>query len=421
MFQMSTMDATATVVDDTAAPEPKSAPVSTAQRIETLDMLRGFAVLGILAVNAMSFVWPFGVEGSTNAAPFEQGGANQIVTWAVNVLFHNKCRTLFSMLFGVSIFLVGGEFGDKARGALLRRRLFFLAIFGLIHGLAIWFGDILLLYAWSGLFMMFARSWSVKRLMWIGFGLVAAFSALTIGMEVFGSLEVTSTSDWNKAVAEQRVGILKTIETVRSGWLPAMTENLENWVQLQMPSVLIYVFPTVGLMMLGLGLFKSGYLAGRASDRTYAIMLALGVAIGVVLGVFDWVVVEPGRSPTWASLGSGIVGELAPFMTLAWAALLILMTRHGLGFVSRRLVPVGRMAFTNYLSQSIIMASLFYMPWGPHLYARVDPGPLFAIVVGIWLLQLVWSPLWLSRFEMGPLEWVWRCLTYGRRVPLLKA
>ena len=417
---MSMTDATAEVVDGTAAPEPKSAPVTTAQRIETLDILRGFAVLGILAVNAMSFAWPFGVEGSTNAAPFELGGANQIVTWAINVLLHNKCRTLFSMLFGVSIFLVGGEFGDKARGALLRRRLFFLALFGLIHGLAIWFGDILLLYAWSGVFMMLARSWPAKRLMWIGFGLVAAFSALTIGMQIFGSLEVTSTADWNKAVAEQRVGILKTIEAVRSGWLGAMTQNLKNWVDLQTPSVLIFFIPTVGLMMLGLGLFKSGYLAGRASDRTYGIMLALGVAAGVVLGVFDWVVVEPGRSPVWASLGSSVAGELAPFMTLGWAGLLILMTRHGLGFISRCLAPVGRMAFTNYLSQSIIMSTLFYMPWGPHLYAQVDPGPLFAIVAGIWLLQLIWSPLWLSRFEMGPLEWAWRCLTYGRRVPLLK-
>ena len=82
--------------------------------------------------------------------------------------------------------------------------------------------------------------------------------------------------------------------------------------------------------------------------------------------------------------------------------------------------PVGRMAFSNYLSQSLIMASLFYMPWGPHLYGQWGPGMLWAAVGGVWLLQLVWSPLWLSRFQMGPLEWLWRCLTYGRRVPLLK-
>ncbi|CAN5371324.1 DUF418 domain-containing protein [soil metagenome] len=412
-----------TTIDTTAAPAPtKAAPVATRDRIETLDILRGFAVLGILAVNAMSFVWPIALEGSSNGAPFDIGGLNQIATWIVNVFLHDKCRTLFSMLFGVSIFLVGGERSEKARGALLRRRLFFLAVFGLIHGLAFWFGDILLLYAWSGVFMMLARSWPARRLMWVGFALVAAFTALTIVMAVVGSLQApASTADWNKAVLEDRASFLHTIEVVRSGWAGAMGENLRSWIKIQGLSAVIFVFPTVGLMMLGLGLFKLGYLAGRATDRTYALMLGLGVAIGAVFGWVEWVVIEPGRAPEWANLASTVVGGLAPFMTLAWVALLILMTRHGLGFISRRLAPVGRMAFTNYLTQTIIMSSLFYMPCGPHLYAKVEPGPLlFGVVAAVWLLQLIWSPLWLSKFEMGPLEWVWRCLTYGRRVPLLK-
>ncbi|MDB5420661.1 MAG: hypothetical protein JWR59_608, partial [Brevundimonas sp.] len=133
-------------IDATAAPEPrtmsasKTGPVSTAQRIETLDILRGFAVLGILAVNAIAFSWPATMNAGGVAVPFSMEGANRVAVWVVEVFFHNKCRTLFSMLFGISIYLVGGERSDRARGALLRRRLLFLALFGLIHGLALWFG-----------------------------------------------------------------------------------------------------------------------------------------------------------------------------------------------------------------------------------------------------------------------------------------
>ena len=86
--------------------------------------------------------------------------------------------------------------------------------------------------------------------------------------------------------------------------------------------------------------------------------------------------------------------------------------------VRRIFAPVGQMAFTNYLSQTLIMTSLFSMPWGPRLMGQVDYPGQWAIVVSIWLLQLIWSPLWLSRFRMGPLEWLWRRLSYGRDLPL---
>ena len=415
--------ADATVVDGTAAPEPKSAPVATAQRIETLDILRGFAVLGILAVNAIAFAWPGMMDTSSATVPFSMEGANRGAVWAVDVLLHNKCRTLFSMLFGVSIFLVGGERLDKARGALLRRRLFFLAIFGLIHGLALWFGDILLLYAWSGVFMMLCRSWPVKRLLWVGVLLVAAFSLLALGGEVAGAIFQPSAPDpakFAEAVAKGQAATLKTVELVRAGWGGAMFENLKMWGFVQGMSVVLFVFPTVGLMMLGLGLFKSGYLAGRSSSRTYGLALGIGVAITAAFGVSQWLVLDPAPSPRGLSLINTLLDELAPLVTLAWVGLLVLMTRHGLGIVSRRLAPVGRMAFTNYLTQTLIMSSLFYMPWGPKLFGQVEPAPLWGIVAAVWLLQLIWSPLWLSKFEMGPLEWVWRCLTYGRRVPLVK-
>ena len=406
------------------APEPqlalKPGPVSRADRIETLAILRGFAVLGILAVNAMSFAWPAMMDAGSMAAPYKMDTGNSWAVWVVEVLLHNKCRTLFSMLFGVSIFLVGGERSDKARGAILRRRLLVLAIFGLIHGLALWFGDILLLYAWSGVFMMLCRSWSPKRLLWTGIGLVTAFTLLELGGNVFSSLQPYDAAKAGPEIAKQLAETLKTVAAVRSGWAGAMFENLKMWMWVQGMSAALFVFPTVGLMMIGLGLFKTGYLAGRSSAWVYGLMVVVGIAITAMFGWYNWLDLLPGHAPAEVYIPRSIGDALAPFCTLAYVGLLVLMTRYGLGWLTRRLAPVGKMAFTNYLTQTMIMTSLFYMPWGPLLYGKVEPAPLWGIVGGIWLLQLIWSPLWLSVFEMGPLEWVWRCLTYGRSVPLLK-
>ena len=143
---------------DQTKPMDTPRPVALGARIQTLDVLRGVAVLGILAVNAAAFALPMAAAMAPEQSPFSLVGAAAVAHWTVEVFFHQKFVTLFSLLFGVSIFLVGGERADQARGKLLRRRLMWLALFGVIHGAAFWYGDILLLYAWSGLFVMLMRS-----------------------------------------------------------------------------------------------------------------------------------------------------------------------------------------------------------------------------------------------------------------------
>jgi uncharacterized protein len=317
-------------------------------------------------------------------------------------------RTLFSMLFGVSVFLVGGERENEDRGVVLKRRLFWLAVFGLLHGLAVWYGDILLLYAWSGLFVGMMRSMSARRLLLIGGGVTLVFALL--GGFVFNgqSADTQQQPEWMQPPSPEELAA--TIETWRSGWVGAMGENLQSWMFLQGISLLFLVLATVPLMMLGLGLFKSGFLTGRSPPWIYGLCIAAGGGVLAGHGVLLW-----SDSPA-----AGIVGAFAPLVTLAYASALILMTTRGLSVLTRVLAPVGRMAFTNYLTQSLIMASLFYMPWGPKWFGQMGPAELWGVVVAIWAVQLVWSPLWLSRFEMGPLEWLWRTLTYGRRVPLVK-
>ena len=400
-------------------------PVRPADRIFTLDMLRGWAILGILAVNAMSFVWPVALEMTTGLPePWPHNSSNILGAWVTDVFFQDKFRSMFSMLFGVSIFLIGGERFDGPRGQLLRRRLFWLAVFGLVHGAAFWFGDILLHYAYCGLIVMVMRSWKASRLIWVGGGLNLLFGLLSaaamLAEAAFGGGGGGQAGGGGNPFAVTPEALTATIHAYQSGWPAAQIENLKAWAILQAASLTLVPI-TVGLMLLGLGLFKSGFLTGRAPTWIYLVVLILGAANLAFFGWHQWIEAHaaPGEDPTGGLAGVG--GSFAPLITLGYASLLILMTRFGLKPLTQLLAPVGRMAFTNYLTQTLIMSTLFYMPWGPHWFGTMGPGALWGVVAAVWIAQLIWSPLWLSVFTMGPLEWLWRCLTYRRMVPLRKA
>ncbi len=394
------------------------APVRSGDRIFQLDMLRGWAVLGILAVNAMAFAWPLAAE-TAPGDPFGHVGTDAWGDWVVDVFFQDKFRTLFTMLFGVSVFLVGGERENKDRGRLLRRRLMWLGVFGIIHGAAIWYGDILLHYAYCGLLMLLVRSWGAKRLLWVGGAISVVWMLFaTVGPLLMGALgpEFSSNIAANTpTVTMQQIEV--AVAAYKVSPVAPWIQNLKAWVTLAGMSV--FLIPvTVPLMMIGLGLFKSGFLIGRAPTLLYAVFAMLAAAI---LATDGWAS-QPGLDPASLPIGGldSAAGGMAPLITVGYISMLMMASRFGLRLVTDRLVPVGQMAFTNYLTQSIIMASLFYLPLGPGWIGTMGPGTLWPIVIGIWAMQLVWSPLWLSRFSMGPLEWLWRSLTYGRAVPLTR-
>ncbi len=394
------------------------APTTPADRIFQLDMLRGWAILGILAVNAVSFAWPFQVMMSEAPPPGSTSQADLIGLWVTDVFFHDKFRTLFTMLFGVSVFLVGGEKSDDARGGLLWRRLLWLGLFGLLHGALLWYGDILLHYAYCGLIMMMMRSWSARRLLWIGGGVTLLWAVIAVlgswGManmpaEFRAQMQAGQPASSPQAIAD-------AIALYRAGWPGGFIENLKVWAtfQLMMSPFLIPV--TVPLMMLGLGLFKSGYLHGRAPIWTYLLVILVGGANLAALAVWSWQDTMAGAADPMRGLAAG-AGGAAVLITLFYASILILLVRFGLKPLVAWLAPVGRMAFTNYLTQTLIMVTLYYAPWGPMWFGQHGPAQMWAVVGAIWAAQIVWSPLWLSAFTMGPLEWIWRCLTYGRKVP----
>lgn len=406
-----------TTTDAEATPSDRM-PVEAKARIGSLDALRGVAVLGILAVNAASFALPFMVYDDPALSPFPVVGGNAVARWAVEVFFQQKFIALFSILFGASIYLVGGERDDVEGGRLLRRRLFWLAVIALIHGLAFWYGDVLLLYAWAGLFVSLMRSLPARLLIGLGLGLTLLLATLQASMALFAAHGPDAlTQEFNRSQFTIDM-VRQSIAAYQSGWLGALGQNLTAWLVLQGTSLTVFVFSTVPLMMLGMGLLKSGFLSGRSPPWVYLALVALGAATLAMLAPLQW------RELMQPHTTGGLAAALASYpilITLGYAGLVILAATRGLKWLVAPFRAAGQMAFTNYLAQTLIMTSIFYMPWGPRLFGRMDYVQLWGVVAAAWALQLVWSPLWLSVFRMGPLEWVWRRLTYGRRMPLRKA
>lgn len=397
-------------------------PVKPKDRLHNLDMLRGWAILGILAVNAVSFGWPSELLMSEAPPPIDLSYADRVGRWVTDVFFADKFRTLFTMLFGVSVFLVGGEKHDPARSPVLVRRLLWLGVFGLIHGTVFWYGDILLHYAYCGLLVMMVRSWSARRLLWVGGGLSLLWGLIaTLGYWGMANLppDVAASMAAGQPAADP-ASIAATIQLYRSGWPAGLIENLKDWAVFQLMASPFLIPVSVPLMMLGLGLFKSGYLTGRAPLWTYALMILLGGANLAAFAVWGWQDMMAGEDADPTRGLAAAAGGMAPLITLFYVSVLVLLVRFGLRPLTLWLVPVGRMAFTNYLTQTLIMVTLYYAPWGPMWFGSQGPAAQWAVVGAVWAAQLVWSPLWLSAFQMGPIEWVWRCLTYGRLVPIRK-
>jgi uncharacterized protein len=398
------------------------APVRPQDRIATLDLLRGLGVLGILAVNAISFAAPPAAYFNPALWPFPNEGLSEQIGWAVNVFFQGKFVTLFTMLFGVSVFLVGGEREDDDRGRVLRRRLFWLLLIGVLHGSLIWYGDILTLYALVGFVFLLMRSFSARRLLVVGIAMLVAGGLVGVGFTAMGQWALAA----GKIPAEQMTGagpiptdpasFAAALEAYRSGWSGALAQNFRDWTSFVWIMPIIFGWTTLALMATGLGLFKAGFLKGRAPAAAYLAAIAAG---GAALAYTASVAPSPSEPLNIFSLPVAISAALTPLVTLAYASALILAAKAAGGLL-RPLAAVGQMAFTNYLTQSLVMTSIFFGGRGG-MIGTVDRPELALIVLGVWALQLVWSPLWLSVFAMGPLEWVWRCLTYGRLVPITRA
>jgi uncharacterized protein len=392
-----------------------------AARISSLDLIRGIAVLGILAINIAGFAGP-SVGSDTPWLPHRASPADE-ATFALSfVLFEGKMRALFSMLFGASMLLFVDR-ADSARRdgeALQLRRLGWLALFGYLHYVLFWWGDILFVYAVSGLFALPLRRLPDRVLLalalaifvtWHGWGMIDSLGEL---------LGLVSPGGQHQAMAATLNHMQVETAQARLGFAAQIADKLATTPGWPVVMTLYTIGETLPLMLLGMVLLRSGFFAGVWSRRRLVVMAGPGLALGLAwtLALLGWAwprqfpaTVMPDILAYWAAPGHLLMalGYLAAIML--WAPQLAAT------WLGRRLSAAGRMAFTNYLATTMVMTAIFY-GWGLGWYGRVAPHwqPLF--VLGGWALMLGWSEPWLARFRQGPLEWAWRSLTEWRAMPM---
>lgn len=389
------------------------------QRLVSLDTIRGLSILGILIVNALDFAQPLAVYSNPTLSPVPLTSNDGLAYFFVETFAREKFVTLFSLLFGASLFLVG-ENDPKAP----IRRLIWLAVFGLIHGALIWHGDILLLYAATGLVFMRWRDWPARQLLITG---MVVYGVSVTGMTLleFVSAIVTQQID------TPRTGVDALVALVRSGLWGGIEGNFQQWSGLIVAEIIVYLPVTLGLMMIGLGLFKSGFLKGEAPAWVYGVAVMVGAVCLVATATVQLRFVTAGYSAAeFAAIYHFITSVTPVFISLGYASLLMLLLKAGpLRLLLYPLRCAGRMAFTNYLVQSLVMTSLFFggrapaalsEAWGLPWYGQMNLAALIPIVVTIWIAQLIVSTVWMSAFRYGPFEWLWRSLTQQRLVSIRK-
>ncbi len=397
----------------------------TRPRYESLDAIRGVAVMGILAMNIVGFAYPFSVYRN----PMAGGPADtaDLVVWFFNyVLFDSKMRGLFSLLFGASTLLVIERAAAAGRNAADAHysRMLWLAVFGLLHYFLVWDGDILLHYAICGLLLFLFRKRSARALvLWsIPFFLVGIAMPGTFWLKASDAVAMGTTSpDGVVAYFGPDSPIYaKEVAAQLGGYASIFAERAGKFVFTSVFMTAVVLWQTVGLMLLGMALFKSGMLTGEWSTARYckwAIACFL-VGLPVLLGLAIYQV-QSGYS------GLAILGAQMPMpipfnvvLTVGWAALIMLLIRTAASAAVRaRLAATGRMAFTNYLATSIVMTTIFY-GYGLGLFGSVSRAALYLFCLGMWAAMLLWSKPWLDRFHYGPFEWLWRSLARRRLQPM---
>jgi len=391
--------------------------VSASDRITSLDVIRGVAVMGILVANLPAF----GLPDAAYFSPVAWGGTGPAdrAVWAINfVAVEGKMRGLFSFLFGASMLLVidraeaAGE--DPAR--VHYARMGWLFAIGLVHAYLIWWGDILSHYALVGAAAFLFRELSVRSLILVGAMLVGVqlLVGALIGLAVFSSGGSGLAGVFGTPPRVELAAELTALRGTLAQGIAYRAATNTNPLQLLMATGA----ETLGYMLWGMAALRSGLLTGaweRARYRRWAITsLAIGWPLYAALA---WVTVA--RAFDWRLIALeslALSTPVRPVLIVGYACLVILAMRPG-GWLTDRIAAVGRAAFTNYLGTSVLMTAVFY-GWGLGLFGRVGRAEMYVLVPLAWGLMLWWSKPWLDRYRHGPLEWLWRSLARLKLQPL---
>jgi uncharacterized protein len=433
------------------APKVRAKPVEAAERVAAVDVIRGVALLGILAMNIASFAWP----GAVYAIPIMAEGYGPLDTplWAFNhVVFETKMMSLFSMLFGAGLVLMSDR--ADSRGAKLRgvyyRRVFWLLLIGIAHAALVWEGDVLVLYALCGFLLYPFRKLKPRTLIITGVVFNLLLAPVLFGFRLFGIpyMERTAQRVDAQVKVEEKPGWWD--QSVHDAWkemskeeMPKREKTLEQIAKYRGPygelvkeraisvlwEPLMFLFAgwwmAGGRMLIGMGFMKLGVFAAKLQPSTYKKMMIWGYGIGLPYMLFDaWHQSSHGfflGHRLWYTLdGWPLITLLGSIpVVIGHIGLVMLVYQAGaVPWLTRRLAAVGRMALTNYLMTSIVCTTIFY-GYGFDLFATLHRPMLYLVVLAIWTVQLLISPIWLRIFRYGPFEWLWRSLTYWKLQPIL--
>ena len=390
------------MADDQGSPnvqdESGSGPVTESDRITSLDLLRGVAVLVIVLMNAVSFK-----HGLAPYLNLSAGGSETWLDWAVGVFgeifVDQKFMGIFSLLFGAGILLfIERAERREGRPVLLNlwRNVLLLGI-GILHAI-LWDGDVLIAYAVSAVFLLALRKLPSRALIATGAVVYLLSVPLMLVMQaIVNGTDVSLAGIWEPG-------------ELGSGSDPALSDSLAGLV------LLGYFLRALGLILMGAGLYRLGFMNGSMAASTYRLVAVVGLGIGLSLATVGVVVTALGdysRDVAFAGQVPNTLGSIPA--SLGYMSLIILWNQRRDSWLKRRLLAAGRMALTNYLSQTVLGMLALNVLLADVSVTRTG---IFAFCVGIWVVQLWWSPLWLSRFRFGPAEWLWRVGTYRKGQPL---
>ena len=434
-------------------------------RIRTLDLIRGVAVLGILAVNVAGFAAPDSAVYSPDMP--RPGVFADHAAWLLTfVLFEGKMRALFSVLFGASLllFVERADAAGRDGARLQARRLAWLLLLGYLHFALIWDGDILFLYAAIGFVALAVRGWRPVQLvtaaalvlaLWQVWGAAMWLPSVATEMTVSGGAASPAVQKQHAAdIAQYRAEDAKDAAEAKLSWPAQVKAKLADRADAPLNLAAYNWGETLPWMLLGMALLRSGFFAGAWPRQRMVWLASAGIGFGGAATIAFTLWAARNHYPEVTMHYASSFGLALPHLGIAlgYAALLVLSSplplaggagggpvpatsladaptpnpsrkregdsalRRLLGVLRRQLEAAGRMAFSNYLGTSLVMAVLCY-DWGLGLFGQFGAAQRWTLVLLVWALILAWSQPWLTRYRQGPLEWLWRSLTEWRVLP----
>jgi len=389
------------------------------ERIQVLDVLRGFALAGILIINAMSIL---AVKGSTPAFTADIPFADRTLQDLVLFFVESKFFTLFSLLFGIG-FAIQIQSAEKLGSSFLpriSRRMAGLLLFGVLHILLLWDGDILVIYAVTGtLLILFRkttysriRKWVISLLAFPGV-LVFAIFVYTLAARLSASgAEAFATND--DSLAKEFANTDATQSLLRNGFIEGIGERVHTYLELS-PLLLSRIPTVLAMFLIGLYLGRSNFI--RQLPEKIEILKRVrfwGLTVG--FSMMFLIVAGTKFLPTISALIAIIEDQYlaGPILCLGYASAVTLdFLKNPTRKIYEYFSKVGRMALTNYLTQSLVL-TFFAYGWGMGLALKLSGFQVLGISFLLYVAQVILSGVWLGKFKYGPFEWIWRCITYWR-------